>query len=570
MSKKFRLLFLIITILMAVSYSAVSEEVLDYRADIRSYCRKVSELNTEITNVGALKSRSNPISQLVLFKTSIVPVEIKDADFEIYSIVYGPDGFSVLVCDESEKAVEWLLSQKGVSCAETDSKVASAGLEDTTESVSFQSWAAQSMGFDGYSAFSNDYGNGSASVAVIDSGVYRHSLINPKVIAYGYDYVDNDEDPTNDLNGHGTRVAGIVADCTRGLPVYIYPIRVLDADAAGKTSNVVAAVLEATEAGVDVINLSLSTFAQSEMLENAIRNAVSSGTTVVVAAGNYSCDTSEVTPAKMTDAGVIVVGSAEKDGSRSNFSNFGASVDVYAYGRDIMCCSRSGGFVADSGTSMAAPHVSALSAMIYLTHTSVSPAGVEYRIKAAAKGNLRIPSADAMIPRDYGFLLNNIRMELNTEIMLPVIAQPGTSHEEIVYESEDSSVVSIADGVMTADSIGKTQLRVRCKGLEDSVFTVEVISSQGETAVLPQSLTTIGNKAFFGLKTDRVIMKTGTLSIGNQAFDGGAVNFIVIPDTVTEIGENDFSGAVILCQSDSFAHEYAKNYGFQYLLTQSE
>ena len=121
------------------------------------------------------------------------------------------------------------------------------------------------------------YGSGSCKIAIIDSGTYRHSLIGARLIVGGHDYIDNDDDSTNDLNGHGTRVAGIVADCTQGLPVYVYPIRVLDADANGKTSNVISAILEATNAHVNIINLSLATFTQSELLESAVRSAISSG-----------------------------------------------------------------------------------------------------------------------------------------------------------------------------------------------------------------------------------------------------------------------------------------------------
>lgn len=549
---------------------SLADEIFDFRGDIGAYCKKIAELNHEAESPLHAQSRGEDEHELVMFKTSVVPLDFNSAEFDSTCIVYGPNGFSVLICDDSVQAVEWLLEQDGVLYAEVDTTISACNTEDETSSVTYQSWAASSMGFADYSVYAGQYGSGSATIAVIDSGVYRHSLINPKIKSGGYDYVDNDIDPTNDLNGHGTRVAGIVADCTRGLPVYIYPIRVLDADASGKTSNVVSAVLEATEANVDVINLSLSTFSQSEMLEDAIRNAVASGTTVIVAAGNYSCDASEVTPANMRDVGVIVVGSADADGSRSSFSNYGTSVDVYAYGRGIVSCSRSGGYVTDSGTSMAAPHVSALCAMMELIHPSLSPYSMETRIKNAASGSIRIPSAAAMVPQQLGFSLSSIRMYPGAQLRLPLMAMPATAQEAISYQSDDPTVAEIVDGVLIAEAVGETQISVDCKGFEEIVFAIEVVEACTGKVALPVNVTVIESEAFLGMRTHSVILGPKVQSVGDSAFDSGEISCIELPATVTEIGNNDFSGAVIICSEGSFAQEYAIDHGLQYLLKMSE
>ena len=346
--------------IFVLCYAGSAEESLDYRKNTRGFCDKIAELNIELDSAKPAPGKRSAQKKMVLFQTNTAPLDFEDAGFQPVCVVYGPRGFSALICTDADTALAWLHKQSAVSYAEIDAEVTGCSQEDGGASVTFQSWAAQAAGFDEYLEFAAAWGSGSCTVAVVDSGVYRHSLINSKIHSLGHDYVDNDDDPTNDLHGHGTRVAGIVADCTRNLPVYVYPIRVLDADANGKISNVISAVLEAIDTHVSIINLSLSTFAESELLESAIRNAISSGIIVVAAAGNYACDASEVTPACMTDAGIIVVGSADAGGSRSSFSNYGASVDLYFYGRNISSCSRSGGYVTDSGTSMAAPHISAM------------------------------------------------------------------------------------------------------------------------------------------------------------------------------------------------------------------
>lgn len=557
---------MVIGMLLLPGQIGLAEEAFDYRSDTHSFCRKVAELNAETAGELQIVIKGDKKPELVLFKSEKVPLNFENAGFSVYQLVYGPKGFSVLMTDEPALAVEYLLRQEGVTSAEIDTEITACTAAEEEEGIAFQSWAAESMGFGEYNRFAAAYGSGSATVAVIDSGVFRHSLIQPKISGYGYDYIDNDADPTNDLNGHGTRVAGIVADCTRELPVYIYPIRVLDADASGKISNVVSAILEAADAHADVINLSLSTFSQSELLEEAIRSAVQGGTAVVVAAGNYSCDAAEVTPANMTDAGVIVVGSAEKDGSRSSFSNYGASVDVYAYGRSIMSCSRSGSYVADSGTSMAAPHVSALCAMMDLVH-SLSPSGMESRIRrAAVAGNIRIPSASAMIPRSLGFSLNSLYLPVDGRVVLPGFAMPETAEEPIHYESEDSDILRVEQGVWTAVAAGETQVAVRCKGFEDQVVFVTVSEANAGHVLLPSSLTMLESEAFYGIRTHQVTLPPGVLSLEDRVFDGGTIHFLDVPDTVTVVGENDFSGAVVLCNADSFIHTYATEHNLPYIL----
>lgn len=570
MATTLRQLFTVLVLLLLLCVCSVSiAEVpltFDYRNDTQSFCDKVAELNAEADIIALAKEPQGFQNTLVLFQTTVVPLSFEEADFEPLSIVYGPRGFSVLLCTKPEAAMTWLLKQDGVLYAEIDSEVSGCSYENADTSISFQSWGAESAGFGDYINYAKNWGSGICTIAVIDSGVYQHDLINSKIRVLGHDYIDNDNDPTNDLNGHGTRVAGIVADCTRELPVYIYPIRVLDADASGKTSNVISAVLEATDARVTIINLSLSTFSQSELLESAIRSANSAGIIVVVAAGNYACDASEVTPACMPDSGVIVVGSAEADGSRSSFSNYGASVDLYFYGRNISCCSRTGGYVSDTGTSMAAPHISAICAMMKLMHPSISAEAIVSRINSTYSEKLYVLNATAMIPRSLGFDIHDVSLRVNDTLPLPVLAKPTTSQETIQYSVTDPNVITVADGVITAKAAGSAEVFVACKGFEDSVIPVTVYDGSSCIFQLPSGLLIIENGAFQGIYTDRIVIPEGMQSIGKQAFDGGKVWYISIPASVGTIEDNNFSGAVILCQSNSPAYEYVMENQLQYII----
>lgn len=563
--KRISLLITIVTCLLLCFIAASGEEVIDYGSDAASFGAKISELNKELSYLNNTSGRRIVQPVMVLFLTHVVPLDFQNAGFTPLNVVYGPKGYSVLVCTDPDTALEWLLQQESVLYAEIDSEVSGCAEGEQFDNVSFHSWGAEASGFSNYNCFARQYGSGSCTIAVIDSGTYRHSLISPKLKIGGHDYIDNDDDSTNDLNGHGTRVAGIIADCTQELPVYIYPIRVLDADANGKTSNVICAILEAIDAHVSIINLSLATFTHSELLENAVRNAISSDIVVVAAAGNYACDASEVSPACMTDAGIIVVGSAEADGSRSSFSNYGSSVDLYFYGRNITSCSRSGGYVSDSGTSMAAPHISALSAMIKLTHPSISTGDIVSRIKRTSDAALCIPIANNMVPQSLGFHIEHASIRVGDTITLPAQAKPNTAQEMIDYAILDDGVVDIVDGRLIARSPGTTQIIASCKGFEDTPITITVLDGAATEIKLPSGLREISDETFQGIVADSVIIQAETQAIDNNAFDGGSIRFIVIPDSVKNIGENMFSGAVVICSDGSTAQHFAIEHQLQYL-----
>lgn len=565
--KRIALILILISLMIHPGFAG-AEETFDFRTDTAAFCDKISELNFEISNAIMPSSRQSSRPVMVLFLTEEAPLDFTDAEFTPLSVVYGPKGFSALVCTNPEAAVEWLLKQSSVQYAEIDSEVSGCSEGEEEESLSFHSWGAESAGFGEYNQFARLYGSGSCKIAIIDSGTYRHSLIGAKLIVGGHDYIDNDDDSTNDLNGHGTRVAGIVADCTQGLPVYVYPIRVLDADANGKTSNVISAILEATNAHVNIINLSLATFTQSELLESAVRSAISSGIVVVAAAGNYACDAIEVTPACMTDTGIIVVGSAEADGSRSSFSNYGDSVDLYFYGRSISSCSRSDGYVTDSGTSMAAPHISALCAMMKLTHSSISASSMVSRMSASSDSSLSIPLAAAMVPKSTGFYITGYTMRVGDTLQLPSQAIPMTSQETIHYQSADNAVVNVADGLITASSVENTVITATCKGLADTFIPITVYEGGANVIRLPSGVRIIDDEAFYGIATDKVIIPSEVTSIGNQAFDGGSFGTITLPESVETIGENTFSGAVIICTVNSAAYTYAIEHQLQYVVAQ--
>ncbi|MEU0900561.1 S8 family peptidase [Streptomyces massasporeus] len=210
---------------------------------------------------------------------------------------------------------------------------------------------------------------------VIDTGVRTTHKDFGGRAASGFDAVDNDNDAT-DGNGHGTHVAGTIAGAAHGVAkkAKIVAVRVLDDNGSGTTEQVVAGIDWVTKnhQGPSVANMSLGGGAD-EALDEAVRKAIAAGVTFAVAAGNESSDAGQGSPARVEEA--VTVASSTKDDKQSDFSNYGAVVDVYAPGSDITSAWNDSdeGTKTISGTSMATPHVVGAAAVYLAGHKDATP-----------------------------------------------------------------------------------------------------------------------------------------------------------------------------------------------------
>ncbi len=550
--------------------SASGIVLIDRSGNQLSYGEQVALLNKQAgISPTDMRSRDKKANGFVVVLTRSDGQEIDFSLWEPRYVVAGPHHCYTLYFSNdtaADKAINGLRATSGIRYAERDSEVRACGEIE----YSFHSWGAQAMNFGAYVPYSHQWGSGSVTVAIIDSGIFLHPQLASRIHASGYDYVDADYDATNDLNGHGTNVAGIVADCTVGEPVYLYPIRVLNANGGGSISNVTNAVREATAYGVDVINLSLESGAISAALDDAILDAVGAGITVVIAAGNQSINTSQVSPAHLMNSGVIVVGSVERDGNRSSYSNFGASVDVYTYGTGIVCCSRNGGYTSATGTSMSAPHISGLAAMLRLIHHGLSPGNIEARIVNAVdrEAGTNVPDLLQMIPERLGFRLTQLRLDMADMLQLPETALPETAQENIAYQSSDETVLRIENGQLVPVRAGTATVTVNCTGFETNSFEVQVNNDSGSRLTVPQSVHRIEDEAFRGNGSIvYAILGDETTELGDNVFaECENLKMLFLPDSLVFIGENTFSGAVIMCSEGSSADCFVQENNLDYLI----
>ncbi len=269
-------------------------------------------------------------------------------------------------------------------------------------------------------------------VAVLDTGVAYanrgHFRRSPDFYRYqfvkGHDFVAHDAYP-DDRNGHGTFVAGTVAEATnngRGLTglaygVRVMPVRVLDSEGNGDAATIAQGVRFAVNHGARVINLSLEfpggiTAADIPELISALRYANRRGVVVVAAAGNEA-HAAAAYPARAPN--VIAVGATTEHGCLASYSNFGSGVTLVApgggpdaslagdpnchpelpAGRDVFQVTFAGtsprrfgipgGY---EGTSMATPHVAAAAALVIASGVlgrHPTPAQVAARLIATAR-----------------------------------------------------------------------------------------------------------------------------------------------------------------------------------------
>jgi aqualysin 1 len=217
---------------------------------------------------------------------------------------------------------------------------------------------------------------------VIDSGIdYNHPQFEGRAFN-SKDYVNDGE---TDCNSHGTHVAGTIGSRTYGIAkqVGLYSVRVFPCSGGASYTTIIAAVDHVTaekisNSGIPMVaNMSLGGGVSSS-LNNAVTNSINKGVVYAVSAGNSNANACNYSPASTPAA--LTVGSTTSSDARSSFSNYGTCVDLFAPGSSILSTVPGGGTGTKSGTSMSAPHVAGVAALVLQANPTASAAQINQAI----------------------------------------------------------------------------------------------------------------------------------------------------------------------------------------------
>lgn len=387
-----------------------------------------------------------------------------------------------------QATLDELRSDPDVEYAEPNFLFSKAQNEDISNKMSYSPAEVQSMSSGGSylttdapiqapEAWAAAVGTSIPIIAVIDTGVdITHPVFvnsgaiwsNPGEVAgngvdddmngfvddvNGYNFVSNSSVMLDD-DGHGTHVAGIVLGVTQDIfetpiapaKIRIMPLKFLDGDGVGRTSDAVKAIYYAVNNGATILNNSWGGSSYSASLHEAVTYAYDQGVSFVAAAGNSASnnDFYPMYPASYNVPNIIAVAATTDADGFAYFSNFGVStVHLGSPGYDILSTYPGNLYVSMRGTSMAAPFVAGVAALL----KREEPAVLGYQMKTTILGsgnNLSILSSRT---------ITSNRLNAYNSVLSIQGTAVSTSQPAYVFSSQERALASTAGGCGTVTKL---------------------------------------------------------------------------------------------------------------------
>lgn len=401
------------------------------------------------------------------------------------------------------------------------------------------------------------------NIAVVDSGInYNHELFKNRVVRTKMDFSTDNTGDEMDKAGHGTKVAGAIAKSTPS-NVKLFAYKIFDKNLKGTSSGVVAALsyINQLKNKPDIINCSFTTGG----LGTEIDELVDMGVTVVASAGN---DGKKVYKQPAIFDSVITVAATNQYGYAWSSSSYGSCVDISAPGVSVYTANFpvNNSYAQFSGTSMAAPLVSAAAAYVLMENKKYTPEQVKQEFIATATPFKK----DDCYNDRYGAGIVNFSNIINGTRCKDVTAnlQSGVYRDDIsvelksantltdIYYTTDGTLPSKTNGTKYIEPINLTETTritavafARAGTPFKSKFTYldYYIFKDGESEfVVDDGTYRCGIKAYLGNDTNITIPdKINGIEVGSikeRCFKNSNIESVTLPSSVTLIEQQAFYG----------------------------
>lgn len=401
------------------------------------------------------------------------------------------------------------------------------------------------------------------NIAVVDSGInYNHELLKYRVVRTKMDFSSDNTGDEMDKAGHGTKVAGAIAKSTPS-NVKLFAYKIFDKNLKGTSSGVVAALsyIKQLKNKPDIINCSFTTGG----LGTVIDELVDMGVTVVASAGN---DGKKVYKQPAIFDSVITVAATNQYGYAWSSSSYGSCVDISAPGVSVYTANFpvNNSYAQFSGTSMAAPLVSAAAAYVLMENKKYTPEQVKQELIATATPFKK----DDCYNERYGAGIVNFSNIINGTRCKDVTAnlQSGVYRDDIsvelksantltdIYYTTDGTLPSKTNGTKYIEPINLTETTritavafARAGTPFKSKFTYldYYIFKDGESEfVVDDGTYRCGIKAYLGNDTNITIPdKIDGIEVGSikeRCFKNSNIESVTLPSSVTSIEQQAFYG----------------------------
>lgn len=390
--------------------------------------------------------------------------------------------------EETINCYTQLVNDADVVFVEADSSVEIFDEVSAAGTVDGGVWDTEDpMGFDVYAPFVAANGSGKRTIAVIDSGVSKKTAYSDILRSDGKSFAGDNQDWSFDPHVHGSVVASIIKDCVGNANVDILPLRVVSTSGVASLTLIGVAVKYAVACGADIINMSLN-FEENAYVKYCLQEAMNSGVTVVVAAGNASRDISKVFPANVS--GVVTVSGIDSGYELSATSNYGSNVAYCAPDTYVTSSAYPG--IARRGTSFAAPMIAAALALEELdSYHSLSDLRAACRDLGAEGKDSAYGYGLPQLAKLANIYTTGISLSENTPAQMAVGESFGLEWTVSPSNATDKTVTCVSGDEKVLNVETDEDGNVTVKAVGTGTATITVTANNGENVSASATITVV-------------------------------------------------------------------------------